>query len=210
MKIEVWSDFVCPYCYIGKRMLELALEDFPGKDQVEVVYRAFELDPLNPSNQNLKVKKSLEQKYGLTAEQVEGMYGNLKRLAEQAGLPLSMDDASHTNTRDIHRLSKFAIEKGVGNAFFQAAMGAHFAEGKFNGDPSTLLDIAEQVGLDRKEAQSVLSGDAYLQEVLADEAQAAKLGIDGVPFFSFNGGRQTIFGADSVANFKNALEAAQS
>lgn len=210
MKIEVWSDFVCPYCYIGKKMLELALADFPGKDQVEVVYKAFELDPVNPSNPNLKVKKHLEEKYGLTAEQVEGMQLNLKRLADQAGLPFAMDDACHTNTRDIHRLAKFASGKGKGDAFFQAAMRAHFAEGKFNGDPATLLEIAEQVGLDRQEAQAVLSGDAYLQEVLADEAQAAKLGIDGVPFFSFNGGKQTIFGAESVANFRKALEAAQS
>lgn len=209
MKIQVWSDFVCPYCYIGKKMLELALEDFSGKDEVEIEYKAYELDPVNPSNQNLKVKKSLEQKYGLTAEQVEGMYGNLSRLADQAGLPFSMEDACHTNTRDIHRLAKFAISKGKGDAFFQAAMRAHFAEGKFNGDPSILLDLAEQVGLDKKEAQAVLSGEAYLQEVLADEALAAKMGIDGVPFFSFNGGKQTIFGADSVANFRKALEAAQ-
>lgn len=209
MKIEIWSDFVCPYCYIGKRMLELALADFPGKDQVEIEYKAFELDPVTPSNPNLKVKKHLEEKYGLTAEQVEGMYGNLSRLADQAGLPFSLEDACHTNTRDIHRLAKFATEKGKGEAFFQRAMMAHFAEGKFNGNPSTLLDHAEQVGLNREEAQAVLSGDAYLQEVLADEAQAAKLGIDGVPFFYFNGGKQTIFGAESVANFRKALEAAQ-
>lgn len=205
MKIEVWSDFVCPFCYIGKRLLEQAMDKFPHKDQVEVIFKSYELDPYGESNIKMSVDEVLAKKYNMTLEQVKAMNEQLIQKADSVGLKYNFDNMVQTNTLDAHRLAKYAAEAGKGAELTERILKAHFTESKFIGDKDILTDLAVEVGLDQEEVKKVLSGDDYADAVRADEKEAKQLGVQGVPFFVFNR-KYAISGAQPLDLFMDTLE----
>lgn len=205
MKVEVWSDFACPFCYIGKERLESALQQFEQKDEVEVVFRSFELDPRAPRDVGYDVHDMLVGKYGMSREKAIEMNENLSRTAKEVGLDFQFDSLVLTNTFDAHRLAQYAIAKGKMNAVVKELFAAYFTDSRHLGDHETLADLAVQAGLDRDEALAVLSGNDYAAEVRADEEEASRLGVTGVPFFVIDR-KYAVSGAQSTDVFRNTLQ----
>jgi predicted DsbA family dithiol-disulfide isomerase len=205
MKIEVWSDFVCPFCYIGKRRLEEALAQFPHRDRVEVVFKSFELDPNASKGTTLSVHEHLARKYGTTIEQAKKMSENVAEQAATVGLDFKFEKMIHTNTFDAHRLAKFAESKGKDAELTERLLNAYFIDCKHIGDHETLKELAVEVGLDAEEAEDILKGTDYEKDVRADEAEARQIGVQGVPFFVLNG-KYAISGAQPAEVFKSALQ----
>ncbi|MCM3729435.1 DsbA family oxidoreductase [Neobacillus cucumis] len=206
MKIEVWSDYVCPFCYIGKRRLELALEQFPHKEQVEVEFKAFELDPNSPMYNGESIHEVLANKYRMSVEQAKQANQNVGNQAATVGLTYNFDGMKPTNTFDAHRLAKFAKTKGKAAVVSEKLLQAYFTEAKHIGDFDTLADIAEASGLNRQEVLNVLHDKtAFANEVRADEAIAQQYQIGGVPYFIINS-KYAISGAQPLETFKGALQ----
>jgi predicted DsbA family dithiol-disulfide isomerase len=206
MKIEVWSDFVCPFCYIGKRRLEEALAEFPHKDQVEVVYKSFELDQNAPLNSGKTIDEALASKYGMTIEQAKEANAGIGQQAKSAGLTFRFDEMKPTNTFDAHRLAKFAKTHGKEATMTENLLYAYFTNNKDLGDHQILADLAEASGLERQKALEVL-GDksSYAAEVRKDEGIAQQYGISGVPYFVINQ-KYAISGAQRAETFAGALQ----
>lgn len=207
MRIDVWSDVVCPWCYIGKRRLERALGDFEHADQVEVHWRSFELDPNAPSVRQGDPAQRLARKYGMSVEQARAANDRLTRLAAAEGLEYQLDTAQSGNSFDAHRLIHLAGSRGIQGQVKERLLAAYFTEGKAIGDPRVLEAEAEAAGLDRAEVRQVLAGDGFAEEVRADEAEAAEREITGVPFFLL-GGRFGIPGAQEAETMLLALRRA--
>jgi predicted DsbA family dithiol-disulfide isomerase len=206
MKIEVWSDFVCPFCYIGKRRLEGALAQFPNRDQVEVEFKSFELDPTAPKEMDKNIHEVLAAKYGMSIEQAKKSNENLGRMAKSVGLTYHFDDMKPTNTFDAHRLAKFAKTHGKESVITEKLLFAYFTESKNIGDIEILADIASAAGLDRQAALDVLNNqDAFANDVRSDEALAHQYGITGVPYFVINQ-KYAISGAQPLETFTGALQ----
>lgn len=186
MKVEIWSDIACPFCYIGKRKFEHALDGFNQKDEVEVVYKSFQLDPNAPQNTTETMNQMLAKKYGQSVEQVEQMQKQVTAQANEVGLDYHLNDAKMTNTLDAHRLIHLAKEKGKMSEMKEQLLKSYFVEGKHVGEIESLVDIAAAVGLDKEEVTSVLASDQYKKEVEADMQEGVQLGVQGVPFFVFN------------------------
>ncbi|MGP9040385.1 DsbA family oxidoreductase [Cytobacillus sp. FSL W7-1323] len=186
MKVEIWSDIACPFCYIGKRKFEHALVGFNQKDEVEVVYKSFQLDPNAPQNTTETMNQMLAKKYGQSVEQVEQMQQQVTAQANEVGLDYHLNDAKMTNTLDAHRLIHLAKEKGKMSEMKEQLLKSYFVEGKHVGEIESLVDIAAAVGLDKEEVTSVLASDQYKKEVEADMQEGVQLGVQGVPFFVFN------------------------
>lgn len=210
MRIDVWSDVVCPWCYIGKRRLEAALERFPHRDRVEVVYHSFELDPQAPRQSALSLYEMLARKYGMTRERAEEMQREVTRVAADDGLEFNLAGCVPENTFDAHRLLQFARSKGRQGALKEALLAAYFTAGKRVGSGETLLDAAVAAGLDAAEARAVLNDPAaHAAEVRADEARAREYGIRGVPFFVLDE-RYGVSGAQSAEALLASLSRAWS
>jgi len=207
MKVEIWSDFVCPFCYIGKRRFEEALATLPFAGDVEVVYRSFELDPRMEKGVAFNVHEALAKKYGMSLEQARQSNASLAAQAEQVGLAYNYDEWKFTNTFDAHRLAHFAGAHGKMNEMTERLMYAYFTEAKHLGEHETLADLAAEIGLDREAALAALSSDAYADAVRADESDGSALGIRGVPFFVIDR-KYGISGAQPTATFVGALRQA--
>jgi len=207
MKVEIWSDYVCPYCYMGKRRFEEGLSQFEGKESVEVVFRSFELDPQAKVDGNPSVYTLLEKKYGLSRERATQSLEDITRQARQVGLNYNMDITIQTNTFDAHRLTHYAKTLGLAEAFSERLFQAHFTNGLHIGDQQTLIQLAEEVGLSKMEVIKVLEDDLFAEDVRADENDAQHLGVRGVPFFLIDG-KQTISGAQPSEVFLKALRQA--
>ena len=206
MKIEVWSDFVCPFCYMGKRRLEQALEQFPHKEEVEVEFKSFELDPNAPKNSGESIHEMLAKKYGMSLEQAKQANQNVGNQAATVGLTYNFDSMKPANTFDAHRLAKFAKVNGKEAVVTEKLLHAYFTESKDIGNYETLADIAEAAGMDRQETLTVLNDqNAYSSDVRIDESLAQQYGITGVPFFILNQ-KYAISGAQPLDTFKGALE----
>jgi predicted DsbA family dithiol-disulfide isomerase len=205
MKVEIWSDFACPFCYIGKRRFEAALEQFANKDEVEVVYRSFELDPYMEKNVPYDVHDMLSAKYGMSREQAKALNDDVARQAKAVGLLYHFDTLILTNTFDAHRLTHFAAKYGKEGEVAEFLFKAYFTDSKHIGDPETLVKIAVEVGLDREEAASMLAGTQYTDEVRADEREAESLGIRGVPFYVINR-KYAVSGAQPSEVFLEVLQ----
>lgn len=205
MKIEVWSDFVCPFCYIGKRRLEQALESFPHRENVEVVFRSFELDPNAKKETPFSIHEIIAQKYGMSVEEAKRANADIGKQAEAIGLTFRFETMKPTNTFDAHRLAQYAKEKGKLHEVVERLFYAYFTESKRISDRDVLLELAEAAGLGRKEAEAVLDDEHYAEQVRKEEAMAAQLGIRGVPFFVLNE-KYAISGAQPVEIFRQALE----
>jgi predicted DsbA family dithiol-disulfide isomerase len=187
VQVEIWSDVVCPWCAIGKRRFEAALAGFEHRDEVEVRFRSFELDPTTPRTVEGppagSATQRLADKYGVSLAQAEAMQQRVVDQAATVGLEFRFDRARPGNTVDAHRLLHLAVDRGLQPELKERLMLAYFTEGERIGDPEALVRLAGQVGLDEAEARSVLESDKYLAEVREDEATARALGISGVPFF---------------------------
>ncbi|MDG4657237.1 DsbA family oxidoreductase [Ectobacillus antri] len=205
MKIEIWSDFMCPFCYIGEHRLKAALEQFPHKNKVEFVYRSFELDPNAKRDYDTDIYGLLAAKYGTSVAQAKAMNANLAEQGKQDGLTFNFDNFVPTNSFDAHRLSHYAATQGKMDEFMERGFYAGFTEGKHLGDHETLLSLATEVGLNTEEAAAVLASDAFTKEVRADEQEGAALGITGVPFFVINR-KYAISGAQPTELFLQTLQ----
>jgi predicted DsbA family dithiol-disulfide isomerase len=183
MRVEIWSDVVCPWCYVGKRNFEAALARFDRRDDVEVTWRSFELDPAAPTVREGDYATHLARKYGMTLSQAQQMIETMTATGARAGAVLDFETARPGNTFDAHRLLHLARERGVQHALKERLLRATFAEGEPIGDREALLRLGVEAGLAADEAAAVLDGDAYAAEVRADEEQAMDFGISAVPFF---------------------------
>ena len=187
MKVEIWSDVVCPWCYIGKRRFEAALGRFAHADQVEVEWRSFELDPhatsVRAAGEGPDHADVLASKYAMSRAQAEAAIGNVTAAAAGEGLDFHLDVSLRSNTFDAHRVIHLAAARGIQDAVKERLMRAYFTEGEPVGDRDALLRIATDAGLDAAEVEQVLDTDEHADAVRADEADARALGISGVPFF---------------------------
>lgn len=183
MKIEIWSDYVCPFCYIGKRELERALKETGLEDKVEVSMKAYELDPSASSTENPPVKETLMKNKGLAEDEVENMFMGVTQRAKEVGLDYDFSKMTNANTKKAHQVAKFAEAQGKGAEVSEALLQAHFLENRSLNEETVLLDVAEQQGLDRKQVAEALTQQTYLGPVNLDIQEARELGIRGVPFF---------------------------
>lgn len=204
MKIEVWSDFGCPFCYIGKRRLERALESFSHRDEIELVYRSFELDPGAPKDTESSIHELLAVKYGLSLEQAQESNCNVAQQAQTEGLTYNFDTIIPTNTFDAHRLAHYAGEQGKAKEMTERLFRAYFTDSLHIGDWDTLVRLAEEVGLEGTAVREVLEQDTYADVVREDENEARRLGIRGVPFFVLRG-KYAVSGAQPLEIFQGAL-----
>ncbi len=188
LRIDIWSDIACPWCFVGKRRLEAALERFPHAAEVEVVWRAFELDPSAPRERdpNESHAERLAKKYGMSVEQATARTAQLTETARRDGLDFDFEHIRPGNTFDAHRLVHLAEERGLQDAVKERFLRAYLTEGEAIGNPQVLQRLAVEAGLPAAEVERVLSTDAYAKEVRADEQEARELGINGVPFFVFD------------------------
>ncbi|HIE6633594.1 DsbA family oxidoreductase [Bacillus luti] len=206
MKIEVWSDFVCPFCYIGKRRLEMALEQFPHRDNVEVEFKSFELDPNTPVYSGTSINEVLASKYGISIEEAKRNNVQLGNHAASMGLNFNFEEMKPTNTFDAHRLAKFAKDQGKEKEITENLLFAYFTESQNLSDVEVLAAIAEKSGLDKQEALNVINNkSAYANDVRVDEAIAQQYQISGVPYFIVNQ-KYAISGAQPLETFIGALQ----
>lgn len=203
MKIQIWSDYACPYCYIGKRHMETAIQELNLKD-IEIEYKSFELDPNAPTSYEDGIDGIIAKKYGISEEEAAAANAGIIAMAAETGLQYDFSILKPSNTFDAHRLYHYAKVEGKSKEFSEAAMKAYFTEGKRLSDGEQLRAIAQSVGLDHEKVQAVLDSNEYAQEVRQDEAQAASLRINGVPFFVINE-THALNGAQPVDVFKKVI-----
>ncbi|WP_459503926.1 DsbA family oxidoreductase [Bacillus sp. C1] len=206
MKIEVWSDFVCPFCYIGKRRLEKALEQFPHKNDVDVEFKSFELDQNAPIYSGISIHEVIASKYGIGIEEAKQNSIQIGHQAASVGLTFNFEEMKPTNTFDAHRLAKFAKDHGKEKSIIENLLFSYFTESKNLSDVETLADIADASGLDRQEALKILNNkNAYANDVRIDEGIAQQYKITGVPYFIINQ-KYAISGAQPLETFVGALQ----
>ncbi|HEV7647156.1 MAG TPA: DsbA family oxidoreductase [Actinophytocola sp.] len=207
VEVDVWSDVVCPWCYIGKRRFEAALAGFAHREAVRVRWRSFQLDPTTPARSDVLVPDMLRTKMGLSAAQVAESLEHVTALAAGDGLAYRLAEARPVNTFDPHRLMHLADSCGAGEAVREALMHAYTSEAADLSDPEVLVGLAAEAGLAPDAAVRLLAGDDFADEVRADEALARQLGISGVPAFVLSG-RYLVSGAQPVEVFATALRRA--
>ena len=206
MQVEIWSDVVCAWCYIGKRRFEQALAAFAGRDAVELTWRSFELDP-DGSREPILLTQLLAEKYDIHGQETVDRHARTTSTAAAEGLTLHLDRALSGNTFDAHRVIQLARAHGLQAEAQERLFGAYFSEGLPISDRETLVELASSVGLDPDEVRSMLEGDRFADEVREDELTAARFGISGVPFFVFDR-RLALSGAQPVEVMLGALEQA--
>lgn len=183
MLIEIWSDFACPFCFIGKKRFEEALGEFLYKDDVKVIYKSFLLDQNAPKKSKLTALEQLSQSKGISLKDAKSMYNNVANMAKTVGLNYNIDKIVPTSTLDAHRLLKWAETKINVSTLIDKLYEAYFIKGFNLSDKNTLVKISEEVGLNSKEVFEVLSGNLYTKEVMNDIEEASKLGVSSVPTF---------------------------
>jgi len=207
MKVEVWSDIMCPFCYIGKRNYESALRGFEGKDHIEIEWHSFQLDPTIPKNSAVRenVYQYLADKKGISYEQSAKMHERVIQMAKNAGLDYRFDKAIVANSFDAHRLIQLAKTKGLGDAAEERLFSAYFTEGKDFGNHDTLVEIGKEIGLTEEDVKSALVSEDYAEKVEQDIQIASEIGVQGVPFFVFDR-KFAVSGAQPPEYFLQALK----
>jgi len=213
LQVDIWSDVACPWCYVGKRHLEAALEKFPERDSVEVTWRAFELDPsaprANPDAPVVPYAERIAKKYGTSVQQAQERLEHLKQVGAKDGLELRLDKARPGNTFDAHRVIHFAARQGKQDEMKERLLKAYMTDGEAVSLPEVLVRLASEIGLEPQAVRAMLATDEGAQEVREEEAQAQELGIQGVPFFVI-GRRYGISGAQPEEILLQALTRAWS
>ena len=205
MIIDVWADVVCPWCFIGKRRLEKALENFPHRDQVTVRHRAFQLQP--DIKETVPTKKYLAEKYQASLEQVNQMQANVCAVADGEGLCYNLDETLSGNTFDAHRLLLWAATQDKQDELLETLFSNYFEKSKPVFSHADLVSAAVGIGIDADKADDLLTSDLYVDEVIADRNLASQLGATGVPFFVFDM-KYGISGAQPLEAFIQTLESA--
>ncbi len=208
MRVEIWSDVVCPWCYIGKRRFEKALARFDHSDEVEVVWRSFQLHPEHPKGVRERLEESLAAKIGGTVEQVRAMNERVKPLAAAEGLDYDFERYTLVNTFDAHRLTHLAKAYGLGAELHERFLRAQLVEGEVLDDADALVRLSAEIGVPEGDARRVLEGDDYTADVNEDIRELRALGGNGVPFFVIDR-RYGVSGAQPTGVFLRALEAAR-
>ncbi len=204
MKIEIWSDIACPWCYIGKRRFEQALTQFPHRDTLEIVWRSFELDTTAPPRQTTSTVELLATKYRMSIPKAQAMMDHMAATGALEGLEFRFDRSISGNTFDAHRLIHFAATVGQRAAMVERLFAAYFTDGEAMGDHDTLVRLAADIGLDSMAVREMLSSTAHAGDVRGDEARAQQFGVTGVPFFAIDE-RYGISGAQPAATIVEAL-----
>ena len=208
MTLTIWSDFACPYCYIGETRLEKAIEELGLKNDVVIDFRAFELDPTAPKEVTTTTPERFAMKYRLSIEGAKKQIEQISDLGKELGIDFKYMTTQYSNTRDAHRLMKLAeakYDRETVAKLTEALFAAYFTENLILADHKVLLDKALSVGMDEKEVKEVLDSDKYDDEVRLDEREAAMRGVHGVPYIVFNGSF-AVPGAMTIDGFKSALE----
>lgn len=206
--ITIWSDFACPYCYIGETRLQRAIDELGIADDVKIDFRAFELDPTAPKEVTTNTPERFAMKYRLSLEGARQQIEQISQLGRELGIDFRYATTQYSNTRDAHRLMKLAEDKydsSVVGRLNEALFAAYFTENLVLSDHKVLLDKAVSVGMKEEDVKEVLDSDRYDDEVRFDEREAAMRGVRGVPYVVFNGGF-AVPGAMTVEGFKSALE----
>ena len=206
MRVDIWSDVICPWCYVGKARFEKALDNFEHRDEVEVVYHAFELDPDYPKDGRETVLSMLSRKYGLPEAQARAADARVAGLAQAEGLGFD-SNRPVGNTFDIHRVVHLGLAKGVQRELITAVNQAYFAGARQVFDHDVLTGVAVGAGLDASAVREVLDSDAYADAVRQDELEARQLGISGVPFYVLDM-VLGVSGAQAAETFTSALNQA--
>ncbi len=204
MKVEIWSDVMCPFCYIGKRKFEQALTQFSHKDKIEVEWKSFELDPTLKTDPNTSIYQYLSKRKGWSLDQTKQISQQVVDMAKQVGLTYHMDKAVVANSFDAHRISHLAKSKGLQDQMEERLFSAYFTEGKNTGDQATLTQLGVEIGLNEADIKAMFSSDLYTNEVKQDEIKAQQVGARGVPFFVLDN-KYAISGAQEPQTFLNAL-----
>ncbi|WP_457972626.1 DsbA family oxidoreductase [Arthrobacter sp. D1-17] len=207
MKIEIWSDVACPWCYIGKRRFEAALAEFPHRDAVDVQWRSYQLDPSVPEHYNGTELDYLSSRKGLAPEQVEQMFEHVAAQAKAEGLDYRFDAVVVANSFTAHRLIHLAATHGKQDAAKERLLSDHFEHGKDIGSRDYLTALAAQLGIEAAAAAELFTSDVYADDVRQDIAEARALGISGVPFFVIDR-KYGLSGAQPAATFSMALKQA--
>lgn len=183
MLVEIWSDVACPFCYVGKRRFAKALEAFPQRGSVRVVWRSFQLNPAMRTDPSVSIVDYLVREKGIAPQQAAAMNQRVAEMGAEDGLTFAFDRAIPANTFDAHRLLQFAARQGVAEAATERLFRAYFIEGRNVDDQETLFELGGEIGLDRAELTAALSDDELAYAVRSDIAEARALGVSGVPFF---------------------------
>lgn len=205
MKIEIWSDFACPFCYIGKKRFENALNKFKHKNQVEVIYKAYQLNPNAPKVMQGTAYESFAKGHGTTVEGAKQRFDAFTQNAKTVGLTYRYDIIQMTNTFDAHRIAKWANTFGKEDEVTNRFMKAYFTDGMNLADVDTLVNLVSELGLDGAEARKVLESNQYADLVRDQQLESRQLGVQGVPFFVLNR-KYGISGAQQQDYFERALE----
>lgn len=205
IRVEIWSDVVCPFCYIGKRKFELALEQFAHRDEVEIAWKSFQLDPGTLSQPGKDVYDYLAERYGRDREWSSATHRQVTEQAARVGLEYNFDKAVVSPTFDAHRAAHFAKSKGKGAEFEEVLFRSYFTDGKNIADHTILGELGALVGLDKQEVFTALQNGAFAAEVQQDIHEAKQIGVQGVPFFVFNR-KYAISGAQDPKVFLETLE----
>jgi protein disulfide-isomerase len=204
MKVEIWSDVMCPFCYIGKRKFEAALAQLDGASNVELIWKSFQLDPdLHPATKQNTYQYLAERK-GMSYDESVRMHGNVVQIAQEVGLDYRFDISVVANSFDAHRLSHLAKAHGLGNALEERLFHAYFTEGKDIADHATLVALGTEAGLNAAEITAMLNSDQYADAVKQDSYEAQQIGVRGVPFFVFDR-KYAVSGAQSTDVFLETL-----
>jgi predicted DsbA family dithiol-disulfide isomerase len=209
LRIEVWADVVCPWCYIGKRRLQAALAERGMTDEVEVLHRAFQLDPTASTTTEPTIDH-LAAKYGVSRDEALAMMANVTEVAAGEGLDYHLDRTRTGNTRDAHRLALWVQEQDpqITQRLLEAMYSAYFEQGRGVFSTDDLVALAAEVGLDPDEARSMLAGTAYLDQVVQDQVLARTFGASGVPFFVIDRA-YGVSGAQPLEVFLDAIDQAR-
>lgn len=205
MIVKIWSDVRCPFCYIGKKNFEAALEKFPDKDRVKVEWKSFQLDPSLKTDTSLSTLDHFVETKGVNKEQAKQMFDGATKMAREAGINFNLEEAIPANSFMAHRLIQFAKSKDLGNEIEEGLFKAHFEEAKNIDDTKDLVQVAKSIGLDAEEVENILNSDAFAYEVKQDEMEARNIGVSGVPFFVFED-KYAVSGAQPSEAFLQTLE----
>jgi predicted DsbA family dithiol-disulfide isomerase len=207
MKVEIWSDIMCPFCYIGKRNFEAALKEFEAKNEIEIEWKSFQLDPTIPKTFEKKVStyEYLADRKGMPVERSKELHDSLVETARKVGLTYNFEKAVVANSFDAHKLIQLAKTKGFGDAAEESLFKAYFTDGKDMSDHSILIQLGKEIGLNEEEITTALTNEEFDSKVNLDISEGSQLGVAGVPFFVFDR-KYAISGAQPIETFLNALK----
>lgn len=207
MKVEIWSDVMCPFCYIGKRRFEAALQNSAYKNEIDIEWKSFQLNPAMQTDPSVNIDQYLARVKGWSLEQAKEMNAHVTQMAAEAGLTYNFDRAIVANSFKAHRFTHLAKKHGLGNAAEEQLFKAYFTDGKNTDDNNVLIELGTAIGLDAPEIKQTLESDSYADEVRHDIYEAQQLGIRGVPFFVMNR-KYGVSGAQAVPVFEQTIKMA--